>query len=94
MGITQHLEGMSEEKKALAVAKCKNSTSFAMGFRICGIKVIISTFIGSVISSHRYIIDRRANMNHGIDFGGGMYHLKRLCTQLASFSNSRHTKNY
>lgn len=39
MGITQHLDGMSEEKKALAVAKCKNSTSFLMGFRICGIKV-------------------------------------------------------
>lgn len=39
MGITQHLEEMSDEKKALAVAKCKNSTSFLMGFRICGIKV-------------------------------------------------------
>lgn len=39
MGITQHLEEMSAEKKALAVAKCKNSTSFTMGFRICGIKV-------------------------------------------------------
>jgi len=39
MGITQHLEEMSEEKKALAISKCKNSTSFMMGFRICGIKV-------------------------------------------------------
>jgi len=39
MGITQHLEGMSEEKKALAVAKCKSSSSYTLGFRICGIKV-------------------------------------------------------
>jgi len=39
MGISQHLDTMSEEKKAVAVAKCKNSTSYQMGFRICGIKV-------------------------------------------------------
>jgi hypothetical protein len=50
MGITQHLDEMSEEKKALAVAKCKNSTSFLMGFRICGIKVFDSnTFSSRVV---------------------------------------------